>query len=118
MGAALGGVLVAAYIWLWHLVGDAPCTDTAVLGCTTDRVLILAAALPLLYLLWAVGLRLAGAPRPWGTPLLVGLVVVVLAGVTSSVGLPLLMWPLVVAVTSYGLLLLPRPGGSGGSEAG
>jgi hypothetical protein len=99
--AGLVGLLASAgFTAAWYLVVEAPgsCDQTGVFACMGDDLLLVIFGIPITYVLWPLGLRLAKAPMPWLAPFAVLTIISVLVSVTLAIEPPLWIWPVIASI--------------------
>ena len=98
--AGLVGLLASAgFVAAWYFVVEVPrsCDQTGVFACMGDDLLLVIFGIPITYVLWPLGLRLAKAPMPWLAPFAVLTIISVLVSVTLAIEPPLWIWPIVAS---------------------
>ncbi|GAB2744255.1 hypothetical protein [Nocardioides pakistanensis] len=105
--ALLGAGLTGCYLGVWQVyVEQDPCESTAMLGCIGRGLQMYLVGLPVLYLLWALGMRLLGVALPWLAPLAVALALLVLAEPAQWLDLDLWVWPVLLGAVNAGWVRL------------
>lgn len=101
--ALLGAGLSGSYLAVWEVyVENDPCESTAMFGCIGRGMTMYLVGLPLLYLVWSLGMRLVGVALPWLAPFAVGVCLVLVAEPLSWLDVGVWVWPLVVGLLNAG----------------
>lgn len=101
--ALLGAGLTGCYLGVWEVyVEHDPCESTAVLGCIGRGLQMYLIGLPVLYLLWVLGMRLLGIALPWLAPVAVGVAVLLLVEPAEWLDLGPWVWPAVAGAVNAG----------------
>lgn len=110
--AAVGFGTVSLYMVVWGTFATgSSCRPVAAGDCMGGPLAMVLVGLPVLWAVWAVGLRVCGARYPWSAPPAIGLALFVLARIVGPYETPLLVWPVVAAVLSalWRWRFSPRP---------
>jgi hypothetical protein len=109
--AAVGFCALGLYVAAWRtFVAGSTCLPDAMGDCMGAPLAMVLVGLPVLYVVWAVGLRLCGAHYPWMAPPAIGLGLFVLARIIGPYETPVLVWLIVAAALSAGWRWWLRPG--------
>jgi hypothetical protein len=112
LGAAtVGFCAVGLYVAAWRtFVGGSTCRADAGGDCMGAPLAMAVVGLPVLYIVWAVGLRVGGAAYPWMAPAAIGLALFVLARIIGPYETPVVVWLVAAAVLSAGWRWWLSPG--------
>ena len=101
LAAGVGFGSVALYLAAWDLfVTQSSCPAFQPDGCTGRPLAMTVVGLPVLYVVWAVGLRGTGARLAALAPLALGLALFALARIVMPYETSLWLWPTVTGVLS------------------
>jgi hypothetical protein len=101
LSAVIGLAAPGAFLAFWYrLVENVRCESTAMFACTGRPAAMIVIGLPLCYVVWSVGLRLAGVGHPWLAPLAIALGLVLLVPLSAPLGVPNWCWVAVATAAS------------------
>ena len=108
--ATVGFCALGLYVAAWRLfVAGSGCRPRTIGDCMGAPIAMAVVGLPVLYVVWAVGLRLTGARLSWLAPPAIGLALFVLARIIGPYETPVLVWLVAGAVLSAGWRLRLSP---------
>ena len=112
LGAAtVGFCALGLYVAAWRtFVAGSTCQEDTIGDCMGAPLAMAVVGLPVLYVVWAVGLRVTGAPYSWMAPPAIGLALFVLARIIGPYETPVLVWLVAAAVLSAGWRWWLSPG--------